>query len=99
MTEDDFAVVVLHLTQSDEAAPLGGRTGSVAGNLESLGVEVNAGLRVGHQDAFCPPLPQGSSGPGVHVLLVIVVRLRLCRGSRAPGCTDWLRNTGPALPG
>src|ERR1039457_4139776 len=77
VTEDDLMVVVLHLTKGDEPAPLGDRTGSVAGNLESLSVEIKAGRRVGHQNAFCPPLPQRSSGAGIDILLVIITSLRL----------------------
>src|ERR1035438_8560053 len=79
MTEDDLAVIVLHLPQSDEAAPFGDRAGSVAGDLKSLGVEINAGLRVGHQNAFGPPLPQGCCSSRVHILLLVVTGLRLQR--------------------
>src|ERR1039458_2045087 len=85
MTEDDLAVVVLHLTQGDEAAPFGDRAGSVAGDLESLGVEINAGLRVRRQNAFGPPLLQGSCGSRVHILLLVVTGLAACPESRAPG--------------
>ena len=79
MAEDDFAVVVLDLAQGDKAAPLSGRAGGVAGNLESLRVEIKAGLRIGHQNTFGLPLLQGSSGARVHVLLVIVAGLRLAQ--------------------
>src|SRR5437660_2071093 len=63
--EDHLVGVVMHLSQCNEAAPLGHVM--VAGSRECLGIEVYRRFRVLFQDAACPPVMQVFGCTGIDV--------------------------------